>query len=207
MLMTVTCPCCGQKCRVPESALGQAVQCPVCANCFQCGSLSPRSLTTKPILPLASPRAVDTVPQARDAQPQLGERIHYRCARCGMSLESAAEMAGQKLNCPNCTQRLQIPSVPPPAPVHALPISPAPGLPAAPVTSTSMPAKPTKRKLVRKAKAVAAPPPVERRENCLECGLDVTERKRAQECPDCGSVFCSARCYRDHRHHAHPSRG
>ena len=43
-----------------------------------------------------------------------------------------------------------------------------------------------------------------RREGCLECGIDVTNRSRVQTCPDCGAVLCSAMCYREHRYHAHP---
>jgi hypothetical protein len=39
-----------------------------------------------------------------------------------------------------------------------------------------------------------------------ECGADVSDRPRVQACPDCGSLFCSARCFREHRYHAHPSR-
>jgi hypothetical protein len=41
------------------------------------------------------------------------------------------------------------------------------------------------------------------REACLECGLDITGRQRVQTCPDCGSLFCSAMCIREHRRHAH----
>jgi hypothetical protein len=42
-----------------------------------------------------------------------------------------------------------------------------------------------------------------RPENCLECGVSLAQRSRVQTCPDCGSLFCSARCYREHRYHAH----
>jgi hypothetical protein len=54
---------------------------------------------------------------------------------------------------------------------------------------------------VSSAKTPAARPA--QRESCLECGKNITNRARVQTCPDCGSPFCSAMCYREHRHHAH----
>jgi lipopolysaccharide-induced tumor necrosis factor-alpha factor len=44
------------------------------------------------------------------------------------------------------------------------------------------------------------------REHCLECGRNVTGRERLLTCPDCGSVFCSSGCFRDHREYAHQTR-
>jgi hypothetical protein len=41
------------------------------------------------------------------------------------------------------------------------------------------------------------------REHCLECGVDLSGRKRLQTCPDCGSLLCSAKCYREHRYQSH----
>jgi hypothetical protein len=45
-----------------------------------------------------------------------------------------------------------------------------------------------------------------RRERCLECGRDVTNWERVFSCPDCGSVFCSSLCIREHHDHAHGAR-
>jgi hypothetical protein len=55
---------------------------------------------------------------------------------------------------------------------------------------------------------VSEPPPTAPalRESCLECGLDISRRARVLTCPDCGSLFCSAGCFREHQYHAHPSR-
>lgn len=197
MHMNVKCPMCGHDCRMPESALGQAVNCPACSKPFQCGTLSPRSLVTHPIA-AAPPAQVHSMPQARGVGLQPDQNIHYRCSRCAKPLESPVHMAGQKLNCPDCGQRLQIPqpSAPPAAPA------------AGPVPVWSSPSA-QKEELWVVPVEPAAPPPAPvaaRRENCLECGVDVTGRLRLQSCPDCGSLFCSAMCYREHRYHAHPRR-
>lgn len=199
MFMHVVCPGCGQKCRVPEAMLGQAAKCPACAMFFACGSVSPRSLATRPI-PYAVVDAplAEAMPQKPGAEDDGAERIRYRCSRCKSSLESPAHMAGQKLNCPDCGQRLQIPAA------GAVPVSivshPGPSAAAPPATGP----KPGKAKPKKEA---PRPAPQARTENCLECGIDVSGRRRTQQCPDCGSIFCSAGCYREHRHHAHPSRG
>ncbi len=208
MFMNVMCPYCGHKCRVLESALGQAVNCPACLKPFECGSVSPRSLVTKPISVAAASPAVEATPNAREAQPNSGEKIHYRCSRCQRSLESPAEMAGQKLNCPDCGQRLQIPAGPAPVAVSTVfPGSPSPSVTPGNSLGGPAPSVAPKKRKQRTVKIVAPAPAADRREACLECGVDVTGRKRLQTCPDCGSLFCSAQCYRSHRYHSHSSRG
>lgn len=209
MFMNVTCPTCGHRCRVPERSLGQQVKCPACSQLFQCGTVSPPSLTARPSA-TKSPGVQET-PQARAAQALPGQSIHYRCARCNKPLESPAHLAGYKINCPDCGQRLQIPlcstassssdnktilatEEPPRIPV--VPVSPAPHAPRPPVAEEP----------ILTVLPVSEPAPAVRREYCLECGMEITRRPRVQTCPDCGSLFCSARCYRDHCHHAHPSR-
>jgi DNA-directed RNA polymerase subunit RPC12/RpoP len=200
MFMNVRCPACGHKYRVPERMLGQQAQCPACSKFFQCGSASPPSLATH-ALPSEAPPAVQAMPQARAADIQPAQVIHYRCPRCSKPLESAAHLTGHKVNCPDCGQRLQIPQssteLPPVAAIPQAPVArlhPAPPPPEEEVILTVLPAH-------------APAPPPGRRESCLECGVDITERPRVQTCPDCGSLFCSARCYREHRYHAHPSCG
>src|SRR5438105_2409759 len=108
MFMNVTCPTCGHKCRVPESAMGQQVKCPACSNPFQCGSVSPPSLVTRPT-PVEKPPSVQPTPQARGVNVQPDQSIHFRCPGCNKPLESPAHMVDQKVNCPGCGQRLQIP--------------------------------------------------------------------------------------------------
>ncbi len=199
MLMTITCPLCGHRCRVPESSIGQRVQCPACSRLFQCGSVSPPSLEARPI-PDEKPGTVEATPQVRAAQAQAEPSIRYSCPRCKKGLESPARMANEKVNCPDCGQRLQIPQpprAPASVPVQVVPSSPPP-VPPAPVPEELLPTV--------LAVPEAPPPPPPRREHCLECGRDVTDRPRVQTCPDCGSLFCSAACYREHHYHAHSSR-
>lgn len=196
MFMNITCPACEHRCRVPERSLGQQIKCPACGQLFQCGTASPPSLTARPAA--AKSPGVQETPQARAAQAVPDQTIHYRCARCAKPLESPAHLAGTKLNCPDCGQRLQIPlsSTAAPPSISVVPVSPAPPAPRA-----AVPEEP-----ILTVVPVAASAPEVRREHCLECGVDITRRPRVQTCPDCGSLFCSARCYRDHHHHAHPSR-
>ena len=204
MFMNVTCPACGQKSRVPESTFGQQHSCPTCAHRFQWGpppSSSPVAVPTPDVAPavlmLAGARAAD-VPNERG--------VNFRCPRCAKSLEAPGHLAGQKANCPDCGQRLQIPhaTIQPVAVRSVEHPSPA-ATPAIPVVLPPT-APPVPEAIVRKVVALPAPVAPARRESCLECGKDVTDRPRIQTCPDCGSLFCSAGCYREHRYHAHTSR-
>jgi DNA-directed RNA polymerase subunit RPC12/RpoP len=202
VFMNIVCPTCGHKWRVPERALGQQVQCPGCTRFFQCGTTSPPSLTARPLAP-AHAEDVKETPLTRAAEVQAAASIHYRCARCHKPLESPAHLAGHKLNCPDCGQRLQIPQASTaPQPSDNKTILATQQLPPAAVVPVSV---------VRAEEPIltvlqATPSAPARREYCLECGVEVTQRPRVQTCPDCGSLFCSARCYREHGYHAHPSR-
>jgi lysine biosynthesis protein LysW len=193
MFMNITCPSCGERFRVPERSLGQLVVCPKCSQPFQCGTVAPPSLKARP-LKVEEPARVQETPHARQVSIQPSAIIHYRCGRCQKSLESPAHMAGQKINCPDCGQRLQIPStssVPPDAVVRVYPVNTTLHQAQEPILPV-LPASPPQQSAEV------------RREHCLECGVDVTQRTRIQTCPHCGSSFCSARCYRDHCYHAHP---
>jgi predicted Zn finger-like uncharacterized protein len=194
MFMNITCPSCGQKHRVPERMIGQQVRCPACSTLFQCGSVSPPS--AKRPIPADPPLAPQAAPQVRAAQAETDQSIHYGCPRCSKPLESPAHMAGQKVNCPDCGQRLQIPQPPGPPPSIPVRVVAPPPPPAPPA--------PAKEELILTVVAVPEPAPAPR-EYCLECGVNITKRPRVQTCPDCGSLFCSAMCYREHRYHAHPS--
>jgi DNA-directed RNA polymerase subunit RPC12/RpoP len=215
VFMNVTCPTCGGKCRVLESDLGKQVKCPACENLFQCGSASPPSLGTHPVA-AEKPAAVQVVPQSREAETQSGASVRFRCPRCTKSLESPVHLAGQKVNCPDCGQRLQIPRTADPQPAASVnktllaveepSATAAPPRPANVAQAAPPPAAKEEEILTVIAVPEAQAPAPARREFCLECGVDVSRRPRIQTCPDCGSLFCSARCFRDHRHHAHPSR-
>ena len=151
--------------------------------------------------------------------------IRYTCPRCKKSLESPASFAGQKLNCPDCNRRLQLPrpSASPPQPLNKTilaaeeaPQAAAPP-PAARAPRPPLPPPPAPAALYKAVELIpdvlevagdGSPrtdsPPARGREYCLECGVDVTQQSRVQSCPDCGSLLCSARCSREHRYHAHP---
>lgn len=181
MSANVSCPACGQSCPVPDGAAEVR-----CANCWTS-------------VPVRSASVGSTASPNRTILAESEPMIRYNCPRCKRSLESPASFAGQKLNCPGCGQRLQIPAAPPPA---------APSLNKTILASSDSGPPPTPVVLAPPptpapaAVQPAAPAPVAR-ENCLECGVDVTGRSRVQTCPDCGSQLCSAMCYREHRDHAH----
>jgi DNA-directed RNA polymerase subunit RPC12/RpoP len=211
MFMNVTCPMCGHKWRVPERAMGQQVSCPACSKSFQCSAVAPPSLTTPPTPAQQPPAPVQAMPQARAVQVQPDQSIHYRCPRCAKPLESPVAMAGQKVNCTDCGQRLQIPQAATPSPINRTILAneeTAPKVtPQVPASSPLPPSPaPVQAELIPAAVPAPAPGIAARRESCLECGADITGRPRVQTCPDCGSLFCSARCYRDHSYYAHPSR-
>ena len=209
MVANVTCPTCGHNCRLPESILGQEARCPACLNLFPVKAPAPSLLSRSASAPPAV--SLSAAPPNRTLLAQPEAMIRYNCPRCKKSLESPVSFAGQKLNCPDCNQRLQIPQPPsPPAPpvnktILATVESTAPVASPSPVVrerSASPPPVPS-LKVVEEISPSAELAPPSRRESCLECGVDVTRRSRVQTCPDCGSLFCSAACYREHHHHAH----
>jgi DNA-directed RNA polymerase subunit RPC12/RpoP len=197
MVNNVTCPVCGKQC-TPSPTPGPDMRCPSCFSVFAIkpAAVSPlleRSSATTPAPALA--------PVNRTILAQPEAMIRYSCPRCKKSLESPASFAGQKLNCPECNQRLQIPqpSTPSPPPAVNKTILATEEPPAVPPTRTPRQSPPAMPEVELVVEAV----PAARRESCLECGADITRRARVQTCPDCGSLFCSAGCYRDHHYHAH----
>jgi DNA-directed RNA polymerase subunit RPC12/RpoP len=201
MVVNVTCPTCGHKSRLTP---GQETRCPSCLNLIPSHAPPPSSLLSRPNAPDPAEAPNRTVL----AQPEA--MIRYTCPRCKKSLESPVSFAGQKLNCPDCNQRLQIPqpSTPPAPPVNKTVLATEePSAPAAFAPSSSRrTAPPPPVPVVEEAPSPAAAARQSSRETCLECGADVTERPRIQTCADCGSLLCSAACYREHRHHAHAPR-
>jgi hypothetical protein len=190
VFMNVTCPACGQRHRMPESAFGQQVTCPSCSAQFRCEPGSTRPAEPRPA---EQPVPVQAAAQVRAAGAGPSPGIRFSCPGCRKPLEAPAQSAGQKVNCPDCGQRLQIPQpsgAPASVPVRVV-AAPPPAAPPPPVKAELIPT------------AVDEPAPPVRREHCLECGTDITDRPRIQTCPDCGSIFCSAMCYREHRYHAH----
>lgn len=211
MPLSAKCPTCGHVCRLPDDPQQSEVLCPACRSLFS------RAPQAAPSLLDRAPRAAapPAVPPNRTLLAEPEAMIRYTCPRCKQSLESPASSAGQKLNCPGCGQRLQVPqpSTPLAPPINKTIL--ATEETAVPVTATApvaaplpVPAphsldeldvvdeRPSRRSSERSA----------RRESCLECGKDVTDRAKVQTCSDCGSLFCSSACYREHRYHAHSRR-
>lgn len=197
MFMNVVCPHCNHRCRVAESMLGKPVVCPGCSRQFQCGSRTERHLRT-------SPCSVEQIAATRAASSSLPNSIHFRCVSCNATLQSPPEMAAQKVSCPQCGQRLQIPGTPPQPQVPVKLVHPPVQL-VQPFDSGQSQAAPKPKKRRRKDSISSGSGSI-REEHCLECGVDISGRPRVQTCPDCSAVFCSARCFREHRFHAHPHR-
>jgi DNA-directed RNA polymerase subunit RPC12/RpoP len=214
MVWNVTCPTCGNKCRFSEDAVGQGARCPACLNLVPVESAGGPSLLARSG---GEPAPAAGVNRTMLAQPEA--MIRYTCPRCKKSLESPASLAGQKLNCPDCNQRLQIPqpSTPPPAPSvnktilaveepRVSPVAAGPPLRPPPLPPAA-PRKPVAEAVeVVPDRSGGAAVPASGREHCLECGADLTQQTRVQTCPECGSLFCSARCFREHNYHAHAPR-
>ena len=215
MPVNVKCPTCGNVCRLADDAQEPEVLCPSCRSFFPRASQAAPSLLGRTPRVESSPPPAPT-PQNRTLLAQPEAMIRYTCPRCKKSLESPASFAGQKLNCPSCSQRLQIPqpSTPLPAPVNKTILAteePAAAVPSAPIP----PPQPTSPPAVRPIDTLAVvedepsrrvTEPAPRRESCLECGENITGRTRVQTCSDCGSSFCSAACYREHRYYSHSRR-
>jgi DNA-directed RNA polymerase subunit RPC12/RpoP len=215
MPLNAKCPTCGHVCRLPDGDSQSEVLCPACRSLF---SRAAQPAQPPPSLLDRAPRAGAAPPGAAPNRTLLAEPeaiVRYTCPRCKQSLESPASSAGQKLNCPGCGQRLQVPqpSTPPPAPINktilateetASPVTAAAPMaspPPAPVPQVLVALDVVDERPSRRSSERSA-----RRENCLECGTDVTNRSKVQTCSDCGSTFCSSGCYREHRNHAHSRR-
>src|SRR5438874_11372685 len=118
MLSNVTCPACQHRYYIDEGDMGSRQVCPKCQAAFFAGKSSPES---KPGAGSA------LVSYAKTMMTEAAPPIKYNCPRCKAPLEAEAIEAGGKKNCPNCTQRHQVPAAPKPEPAAA-PAAAAPGL-------------------------------------------------------------------------------
>jgi DNA-directed RNA polymerase subunit RPC12/RpoP len=194
MLHYVTCPTCQNKLAIPEGQVGKRHTCPQCQALFVAGK-------SEPAIPPSAPPPEPSMLAGAGAPPSpapaglnktmLGETeppIRYSCPRCKKPLEDPASEAGNKKPCPYCGQRIQVPV-------------PAPG------ANKTMLGQETPT-------ATAAPPQIPYAQpgtaagqhRCLECGRDVSGWDKLFTCQDCGSLFCSSLCIREHRYHAHERR-
>jgi hypothetical protein len=180
----VTCPICGNCYRLAQPPLGGQSLCPACRSLVPVAAPPTPSLLSRP--------PAETPAQNRTILAEPEPMIRYSCPRCKKALEAPAGFAGQKLNCPGCQQRLQIPQ-------------PA-ALPAAPPLNKTILAteEPPSVGELGPPRVVKMGKPL-RIESCRECGVDVSQM-RVETCPDCSALLCSDRCYREHRYQVHSSR-
>lgn len=87
MLVIVRCPSCGGEASVPDSLMGQAVQCPRCQMRFTAPESPPALPNHRPILPPPAPRNQPTPTMAIEQKP---------CVECQTPIRKAAVV------CPNC---------------------------------------------------------------------------------------------------------
>jgi DNA-directed RNA polymerase subunit RPC12/RpoP len=116
MLANVTCPACQHRYLLDEGEMGSRQMCPKCLAPFFAGASVAE----------ARSGALAAGPRASYDKTMLGDSgppIKYNCPRCKAPLEAAAIEAGTKKNCPNCSQRIQVPAQTKPEPV-----APAPNL-------------------------------------------------------------------------------
>src|SRR5438067_6209531 len=145
MLHNVTCPACQHRYVLDESQMGSRQTCPKCQSVSFAGKSTPESR------PSAASAASAASAQASYAKTMVGEAappIKYTCPRCKAPLEAEGIEAGMKKNCPNCTQRHQVPAAPKPEPA-----APAPAL----------------NKTMLAGDETAAPPPPPIKYNCPNC--------------------------------------
>jgi DNA-directed RNA polymerase subunit RPC12/RpoP len=201
MFVNVTCPTCGNRFAAPDFQIGRNITCSSCQSpiMIEIGTTASGTVPEKPPAQMDSPSPTILAP--------LEEPIRYSCPKCKKSLTSPPSAAGQKLNCPGCGQRLQIPqpAAPPQnktmlavdesnrGPQAALPAVQAPP----PTAASQAPVD------VVEVVEVVHPATNPRSANCLECGQNLAGRDTLLTCPDCGSVLCSSRCFREHRRFAH----
>lgn len=178
MMSFVTCPTCQHTLKIEEGQMGRRHTCPSCNSPFLAGASHGAGAP-----PAASP------PINKTMLGEIEPPIRYNCPRCKKALEDPASEAGTKKPCPYCGQRVQVPVAKAVAPLNKTMLGQAEA--DAPSTSNV----PTAKSL-----------PEARLERCLECGRDVTNWTNILTCQDCGSIFCSSGCIREHRYHAHERR-
>jgi DNA-directed RNA polymerase subunit RPC12/RpoP/Skp family chaperone for outer membrane proteins len=105
MLANVTCPACHHKFWLDESQMGSRQICPSCNSPFFAGKSMAEARVGAPAGPAAQAGYAKTMLTDDSAPP-----IKYNCPRCKAALEAASSEAGTKKNCPQCTQRHQVPA-------------------------------------------------------------------------------------------------
>lgn len=118
-MIRFACPTCKAVLKAPPRKAGDEVACPKCGQ---------RVLIPNPVKPAEAPNlspnfAPKPNPVNRTVLAQPEAMIHYSCPRCKKLLEAPVHCAGQKIHCPDCNQRLQIPQPTTPAPAPQPPLN------------------------------------------------------------------------------------
>jgi DNA-directed RNA polymerase subunit RPC12/RpoP len=140
--------------------MGKAQICPSCQASFFAGKsvATPRQ---------AAPAAAAAGGYAQTMVAEQAPPITYNCPRCKAPLEAPASEAGTKKNCPNCSQRLQVPNPPPP---KSEPAAVAPNLNKTMLASDESAAPPIKYNCPSCKKPLEAPASqAGTKRNCPEC--------------------------------------
>jgi hypothetical protein len=165
MLANVTCPSCQHRYWLDEGQMGTRQICPKCQAAFFAGKSRPETRAEGAPAASAQPSYAKTM-VTEEAPP-----IKYTCPRYKAPLEATSGEAGTKKNCPNCTQRHQVPAAPKP-----ITTAPAPGL--------------NKTMVASDEGAAPAAPPI--KYNCPNCKKPLeapaSEAGTKRNCP-----FCSQR--------------
>jgi len=168
MLANVTCPSCQHKFWLDEGEMGNRQVCPSCNSPFFAGKSVAEAR-------MSASSAAAAAAQPSYAKTMIGESappIKYNCPRCKTALEAASIEAGTKKNCPNCTQRHQVP-----AQAKLESMAPAPNL----------------NKTMLAGDESAAPPRPPIKYNCPNCKKEfespADQAGTKKNCPSCNQRF------------------
>lgn len=100
-MVSVTCPKCKARYKIPDSVVGKKVKCPNCAVTF----------------PARPPDAAPPSKPQASADAARPPSIRVACKYCGARIRLPARAAGRRVKCPKCARVLRIagpPAAPPP---------------------------------------------------------------------------------------------
>ena len=168
--LLLNCPLCQQPFRISEQLAGKNVRCPHCARTLVIPNVNtPKTLPSQQPtqLPQFEHEFVQSNPTILAQQKQS---IHYSCPKCQQPGESPTTMAGQKIACSFCGQRLQIPDTTPSQETKTILAVPQGNSPVSPQSQTAAP------RLQPDTSATMV--------YCMLCGHRVSSEATA--CPSCG---------------------
>jgi DNA-directed RNA polymerase subunit M/transcription elongation factor TFIIS len=164
MPIPVVCPTCGQAGHVPDKAAGHRAKCPTCLQDFEVASSTTANISQVKLGSLSSPPPVRE--PARRQLHSVAAVIRFACPSCKAILESLEDVAGGKVACPRCAQRILVP------------------LPASNKTKLAEPVDVTPDEAISQVRILSSRRKRPDEKHCVECGAII--RARAELCPSCG---------------------